>query len=67
MNIEQIQEVVEAFRLGASMSKKAGFDVIEIHCAHGYLLNEFLSPLQINVLICMVGVMKIAITFRRSD
>lgn len=45
MNIEQIQEVVEAFRLGAARAKKAGFDVIEIHCAHGYLLNEFLSPL----------------------
>ncbi|MEF9993062.1 MAG: NADPH dehydrogenase NamA [Acinetobacter sp.] len=45
MSLEQIQEVVEAFRLGAARAKKAGFDVIEIHCAHGYLLNEFLSPL----------------------
>ncbi|MFH7809230.1 NADPH dehydrogenase NamA [Acinetobacter sp. BSP-153] len=45
MSIEQIKEVVEAFRLGAARAKKAGFDVIEIHCAHGYLLNEFLSPL----------------------
>ncbi|WP_336964863.1 NADPH dehydrogenase NamA [Acinetobacter pittii] len=44
MTIEQIKEVVEAFRLGARRAKNAGFDVIEIHCAHGYLLNEFLSP-----------------------
>ncbi|MCU4539200.1 NADPH dehydrogenase [Acinetobacter bereziniae] len=45
MTIEQIKEAVEAFRLSAIRAKRAGFDVIEIHCAHGYLLNEFLSPL----------------------
>ena len=42
---EGIDEVVEAFRNGAYRAKQAGFDVIEIHTAHGYLLNEFLSPL----------------------
>ncbi|CAH0119251.1 NADPH dehydrogenase [Paenibacillus sp. CECT 9249] len=41
----QIRETIEAFKQGASRAKQAGFDVIEIHAAHGYLINEFLSPL----------------------
>jgi 2,4-dienoyl-CoA reductase-like NADH-dependent reductase (Old Yellow Enzyme family) len=41
---EGIQTVVQAFVDGAKRSLKAGFDVIEIHAAHGYLLNSFLSP-----------------------
>lgn len=45
MTKEEIQNTVEAFRLGALRAKKAGFDVIELHAAHGYLINEFLSPL----------------------
>lgn len=45
MTIEDIQLAVEAFKLGAERAKKAGFDVIEIHGAHGYLINQFLSPL----------------------
>ncbi|WP_446744630.1 NADPH dehydrogenase NamA [Silvibacterium acidisoli] len=40
-----IQQVIAAFRDGARRAREAGFDVIEIHTAHGYLLNEFLSPL----------------------
>ncbi|MDU0332759.1 NADPH dehydrogenase NamA [Paenibacillus sp. 3LSP] len=39
-----IRRIVEGFRDGARRAKEAGFDVIEIHAAHGYLLNEFLSP-----------------------
>ncbi|KAF8155543.1 NADPH dehydrogenase [Crassisporium funariophilum] len=46
LSIEQIKEVVEAFADGARRALKAGFDVIEIHCAHGYLLNEFISPVS---------------------
>jgi 2,4-dienoyl-CoA reductase-like NADH-dependent reductase (Old Yellow Enzyme family) len=41
-----IQRVVQAFGDAAKRSLAAGFDVIEIHGAHGYLLNEFLSPLS---------------------
>lgn len=37
--------MVEAFRNGARRASEAGFDVVEVHTAHGYLLNEFLSPL----------------------
>ncbi|MEH7124423.1 NADPH dehydrogenase NamA [Bacillus sp. JJ1503] len=46
MSVEDIQDTIEAFKQGAVRAKKAGFDVIEIHGAHGYLINEFLSPLS---------------------
>lgn len=41
----QISDVVQSFKQGAIRAVQAGFDVLEIHAAHGYLLNEFLSPL----------------------
>ena len=40
-----IAEIVRAFALGAQRAFAAGFDLIEIHAAHGYLIHEFLSPL----------------------
>lgn len=43
MSVEQIKEVVEAFGDAALRAKKAGFDGVEVHSAHGYLLAEFLS------------------------
>ncbi|WP_419956207.1 NADPH dehydrogenase NamA [Neobacillus niacini] len=46
MNKQDIAETVDAFKKGAERAAKAGFDVIEIHGAHGYLINEFLSPLS---------------------
>ena len=41
-----IEEVIAAFEAGARRALDAGFEVIEIHAAHGYLLHEFLSPLS---------------------
>ncbi|MFO1443562.1 NADPH dehydrogenase NamA [Bacillus sp. Bva_UNVM-123] len=48
MTKEDIQETINAFKIGAERAKKSGFEVIEIHGAHGYLINEFLSPLTNN-------------------
>jgi len=41
-----IREVVTAFGDAAMRAIEAGFDVLEVHAAHGYLLHEFLSPLS---------------------
>ena len=46
LSLEEIKRVAEAFRSAAQRAHEAGFDVIEIHGAHGYLINEFLSPLS---------------------
>ncbi|WP_026674962.1 NADPH dehydrogenase NamA [Alkalihalobacterium bogoriense] len=44
MSEQDIHNTIKAFRDGVVRAKKAGFDVIELHAAHGYLINEFLSP-----------------------
>ena len=46
MTIADIQEVIHAFREAARRAQLSGFDGIEIHGAHGYLINQFLSPLS---------------------
>lgn len=46
LTIEEIKQIVEAFRTAAKRSLEAGFKVIEIHAAHGYLIHEFYSPLS---------------------
>jgi len=45
MSVTDINETIEAFKKGAIRAKEAGFDIIELHGAHGYLINQFLSPL----------------------
>lgn len=45
MTIEQIHEATIWFAKAAKRAKLAGFDGVEIHSAHGYLLNQFFSPL----------------------
>jgi NADPH2 dehydrogenase len=45
MTKDDIKRVVESFKQGARRAKEAGFEFLEIHGAHGYLISEFLSPL----------------------
>ncbi len=46
LTVEEIKEQVRNFKNAAKRAVKAGFDVIEIHGAHGYLVHQFLSPLS---------------------
>lgn len=45
MTLDDIQRVQSAFVSAARRAQEAGYDMIEIHGAHGYLVNEFLEPL----------------------
>jgi len=46
MTRDDMATVKQSFIQAARRADEAGFDLIELHCAHGYLLNEFLSPLS---------------------
>ncbi|POY70773.1 hypothetical protein BMF94_6183 [Rhodotorula taiwanensis] len=46
MTLEQIEELKDAFRASTERAVKAGAKVIELHCAHGYLQSNFLSPVS---------------------
>jgi 2,4-dienoyl-CoA reductase-like NADH-dependent reductase (Old Yellow Enzyme family) len=45
MSVEDIGEVIAAFRAAAERARDAGFRVIEVYAAHGFLLHQFCSPL----------------------
>jgi len=45
LSTDRIARIVDAFRAAAVRARAAGFDVVEVHAAHGYLVHEFLSPL----------------------
>lgn len=44
MDADDIERVTRDFGRAAALTKEAGFDAIELHCGHGYLLSQFLSP-----------------------
>jgi 2,4-dienoyl-CoA reductase-like NADH-dependent reductase (Old Yellow Enzyme family) len=46
MSLDEIKALVKAFAVSTTLAVEAGFDAIELHAAHGYLLHEFLSPLS---------------------
>jgi 2,4-dienoyl-CoA reductase-like NADH-dependent reductase (Old Yellow Enzyme family) len=46
LSMPEIDEIVNRFVQAAERARRAGFRVVEIHAAHGYLLHEFLSPLS---------------------
>lgn len=45
MTVDEIQGIAELFGQAARRALEAGFEIVELHGAHGYLMNEFLSPL----------------------
>ena len=44
MTTKEVYDLIDAFVAAAVRAQKAGFDLVEVHCAHGYLLNDFVSP-----------------------
>jgi 2,4-dienoyl-CoA reductase (NADPH2) len=44
MTVEEIEIAIDQFRQGARRTQQAGFDMVEIHGSHGYLLTQFLGP-----------------------
>ncbi|MCQ2444883.1 MAG: FAD-dependent oxidoreductase, partial [Mailhella sp.] len=45
MSTEEVREIVECYAQSVRRAKEAGFDLCELHCAHGYLISAFMSPL----------------------
>ena len=67
LNEAGIEAVVAAFETAAKRALTAGFRVIEIHAAHGYLLHEFLSPLSNHPPTNTAGAWKTACGFRSAS
>lgn len=44
LSVGEIHEIARSFGQGAARAKEVGFDAVQIHAAHGYLLSQFLSP-----------------------
>ena len=44
LNVKDIDQLVEDFGNAVNLARKAGFDCVEIHAGHGYLISQFLSP-----------------------
>jgi 2,4-dienoyl-CoA reductase-like NADH-dependent reductase (Old Yellow Enzyme family) len=45
LSAEEIEAIVQSFGRAAGLAKRAGFDAVQLHAAHAYLLAQFLSPL----------------------
>jgi 2,4-dienoyl-CoA reductase-like NADH-dependent reductase (Old Yellow Enzyme family) len=46
LSLTELRGLIDSYVAAIERSKRIGFDVVELHCAHGYLLHQFLSPLS---------------------
>ncbi len=45
LSLDEIEQILVSWEMAAERALKAGYEILEIHAAHGYLINQFLSPL----------------------